>query len=102
MASPVATTLMAAMIRRDWPSDRRSGAPIERIVLYPGDRLLNESKIVVKHFLGSRTSIDRASTIRRRHDHPCGHEGAGHIGGVLGGGHKRWLRNRFQLVDVCL
>jgi hypothetical protein len=27
---------------------RRSGAPIKRIVLYPGDRLFNESKIVVE------------------------------------------------------
>jgi hypothetical protein len=84
----------------------RSGAPIKRIVLYPGNRLFNESKIVVKQFLGPRTSIDRASAIRRRHDHLCGHEGAGHIGGVLGGGHRfgscRWFRIRFQLADVCL
>jgi hypothetical protein len=42
---------------------RRSGAPIKRIVLYPGDGLFNESKIVVKQFLGSRTGIDRASCI---------------------------------------
>jgi len=77
---------------------RRSRAPIKRIVLYRGDRLFNESKIVVKQFLGSRTGIDRASAIRRRHDHLCGHEGAGHSGGVLGGGHGfgscRWFRNR--------
>jgi hypothetical protein len=39
---------------------RRLGTPIKRIVRYPGDRLFNESKIVVKQFLGSRTGIDRA------------------------------------------
>src|SRR5262249_47273511 len=85
---------------------RGSGAQIKRIVLYPGDRPFNESKIVVKQFLGSRTGIDRASAIRRRHHHLFGHEGAGPIGGVLGGGHRfgscRWFWNRFQLVDVCL
>jgi hypothetical protein len=67
-----------------------SGPPIKRIVLCPGDRLINEGKIVVKQFLGSRTGSDRASAIRRCHEHFCGHEGAGHVGGVLGGGHS-WL-----------
>jgi hypothetical protein len=42
-----------------------SGPPIKRIVLCPGDRLINEGKIVVEQFLGSRTCIDRGSAIHR-------------------------------------
>jgi hypothetical protein len=65
-----------------------SGPPIKRIVFCPGDRLINEGKIVIKQFLGSRTGSDRASAIRHCHEHFCGHEGAGHIGDASGGGHR--------------
>jgi len=66
----------------------RSGSPIKGVVLRPGDRLFNEGKVIVKYSLGSRTGIDRGSGIRRRHDHLCGHECAGHIGGILCRGHS--------------
>jgi len=66
----------------------RSGSPIKGVVLRPGDRLFNEGKVIVKYSLGSRTGIDRGSASHRRHDHLCGHECAGHIGGILGRGHS--------------
>jgi hypothetical protein len=65
-----------------------SGPPIKRIVLCPGDSPFNEGKIIIKQFLGSHTGSDRASAIRRRHEHFCGHEGASHIGGASDGGHS--------------
>ena len=66
----------------------RSRSPIKGVVLRPGDRLFNEGKVIVKYSLGSRTGIDRGSAIHRRHDHLCGHECAGHIGGILCRGHS--------------
>ena len=66
----------------------RSRSPIKGVVLRPGDRLFNEGKVIVKYSLGSRTGIDRGSASHRRHDHLCGHECAGHIGGILGRGHS--------------
>ncbi len=66
-----------------------SGASVQGVVLSQGDRLFDESKIFVEQFLGLRAGRDRRSAIHRRHRKLYGHEGASHIGSVLGEGHRR-------------
>src|SRR6516165_3035414 len=71
------------------PPHSNSGASVKGVVLGQGDCLLDESKVLVEQFLGLGTGCDRRSAIHRRHRNLYGHEGASHIGSVLGEGHRR-------------
>src|ERR1700730_9396397 len=78
-----------------------SGSTVQRIVFGPGDFLFDTDKIVIKQFLRLCAGDARIPAIDQRHGNFCGHERAGGIGGVFGGGHRstsyRWIRDRFQL-----
>ena len=71
-------------------------ASVQGVFLSQGDRLFDESKIFVEQFLGLRAGRDRRSAIHRRHRKLYGHEGASHIGSVLGEGHRRGSSHEFR------
>ena len=71
-------------------------ASVQGVFLSQGDRLLDESKIFVEQFLGLRAGRDRRSAIHRRHRKLYDHEGASHIGSILGEGHRHGWSHEFR------
>jgi hypothetical protein len=71
-------------------------ASVQGVFLSQGDRLFDESKIFVEQFLGLRAGRDRRSAIHRRHRKLYDHEGASHIGSVLGEGHRPGWSHEFR------
>jgi hypothetical protein len=71
-------------------------ASVQGVFLSQGDRLFDESKIFVEQFLGLRAGRDRRSAIHRRHRKLYDHEGASHIGSVLGEGHRHGWSHEFR------
>jgi hypothetical protein len=71
-------------------------ASVQGVFLSQGDRLFDESKIFVEQFLGLRAGRDRRSAIHRRHRKLYDHEGASHIGSILGEGHRHGWSHEFR------